>query len=149
MSMGPAIIIFHETRYTDVLSEFKNGQVRSAENAIRDRLANLNQDISAFSKIRYFGVRRNSNDTANYKNNEATRGILASSPSTSVNEEAELFASLRHLIKSEVQDMSVRSPRSINLIYKTFQVRYWLFRHIIHVIFNDNIVTIFIHRIMF
>lgn len=136
MSMGPAIIIFHETRYTDVLSEFKNGQVRSAENAIRDRLANLNQDISAFCKIRYFGVRRNSNDTANYKNNEATRGILASSPSTSVNEEAEIFASLRHLIKSEVQDMSVRSPRSINLIYKTFQVRYWLFRHIIHVILN-------------
>ena len=134
MSMGPAIIIFHETRYTDVLSEFKNGQVRSAENAIRDRLANLNQDISAFSKIRYFGVRRSSNDTTNYKNNQATRDILASSPSTSVNEEAELFASLRHLIKSEVQDMSVRSPRSINLIYKTFQVRYWLFRHTFHVI---------------
>ena len=35
MSMGPTIIIFHETRYTDVLSEFKNGQVRNAENIIR------------------------------------------------------------------------------------------------------------------
>ena len=56
MSMGPAIIIFHETRFTDVLNECKNGQVRNAETTIRDRLTSLNQDISAFSKIRYFGA---------------------------------------------------------------------------------------------
>ena len=118
MSMGPTILIFHETRYTDVLSEFKNGQVRGAENLIRDRLASLNQDISAFSKIRYYGVRRgDTNDQS-----QASRGILASSPCSNRNEESEIFASLRDLIKTEVEDMSVRSPRSITLIYKTFQV---------------------------
>ena len=121
MSMGPAIIIFHETRYTDVLNEFKNGQVRSAENVIRDRLANLNQDISAFSKIRYFGIRRGDN-MREQSSQEASRGVLASSPCSNINEEAEVFASLRDLIKREIQDMSVRSPRSITLIYKTFQV---------------------------
>ena len=127
MSMGPAIIIFHETRYTDVLNEFKNGQVRSAENVIRDRLANLNQDISAFSKIRYFGVRRGDN-IRDQNSHDGSRGVLASSPCSNVDEEVELFASLRDIIKTEIQDMSVRSPRSITLIYKTFQVinlYYW------------------------
>ena len=122
MCMGPTFVIFHETRYTDTLSEFKNGQVRSAENVIRDRLASLNQDISAFSKIRYFGVRRGDN-MRDQKGHDASRGILASSPASNVNEESEIFASLRDLMKSEIEDMSVRSPRSISLIYKTFQVR--------------------------
>ena len=121
MSMGPTIIIFHETRYTDVLNEFKNGQVRSAENIIRDRLATLNQDISAFSKIRYFGVRRG--DINGHNSHEASRGILPSTQSSKFNEEAEIFTSLRDLIKTEVEDMAVRSPRSISLIYKTFQVK--------------------------
>lgn len=121
MSMGPTFIIFHETRYTDTLSEFKNGHVRSAENVIRDRLASLNQDISAFSKIRYFGVRRGDN-MRDQKSHDASRGILASSPASNVNEESEIFASFRDLMKSEIGDMSVRSPRSITLIYKTFLV---------------------------
>ena len=117
MSMGPTFIIFHETRYTDTLSEFKNGQIRSAENMIRDRLASLNQDISAFSKIRYFGIRRGDNVQGNPKSHD-----LGSSPASNVNEESEIFSNLRDLVKSETEDMSVRSPRSITLIYKTFQV---------------------------
>ena len=120
MSMGPTIVVFHETRYTDLLSEFKNGQVRSAENVIRDRLAELNQDISGFSKIRYFGVRRG--DTNENKSHEASRTLLPSSPGATFNEESDIFAGLRDLIKTEVEDMAVRSPRSISLIYKTFQV---------------------------
>ena len=117
MSMGPTFIIFHETRYTDTLSEFKNGQIRSAENVIRDRLASLNQDISAFSKIRYFGIRRGDNLQGSQKSHD-----LGSSPASNLDEESELFSNLRDLIKSEIEDMSVRSPRSITLIYKTFQV---------------------------
>ena len=126
MSMGPTFIIFHETRYTDTLSEFKNGQVRSAENVIRDRLASLNQDISAFSKIRYFGIRRGDNMMRDQKVND-----LAASPASNVNEESEIFANLRDLVKSEINDMSVRSPRSITLIYKTFQVSIVQFTHFI------------------
>ena len=119
MSMGPTIIIFHETRYTDVLNDCKNGQVRNAETTIRDRLTSLNQDISAFSKIRYFGVRRG--DTT--KGHD--RSIVSSCSSQPMDEE-QIFERLRYMIKKEVQDMAVRSPRSISLIYKTFQVRiFW------------------------
>jgi hypothetical protein len=76
---------------------------RSAETIIRDRLAALNQDVSAFSKIRYFGVKRG--------------GV------SSGNDERRLYADLRKLIRDELEDTSVRSPRSVTLIYKAFQVR--------------------------
>ncbi len=76
---------------------------RSAETIIRDRLAALNQDVSAFSKIRYFGVKRG--------------GV------SSGNDERRLYADLRKLIRAELEDTSVRSPRSVTLIYKAFQVR--------------------------
>ena len=97
-ALGPAIVIFHETYHTDVLDS-RNGS-RSAETTIRDRLASLSQDISAFSKIRYFGVQRGRGDA----------------------DERAFYSRLRLLMDEELKDTTVRSPRSIGLIYKAFQV---------------------------
>lgn len=100
--LGPTIIIFHETLHTDVLAtsaDSLNGS-RSAETVIRDRLSSLSQDVSAFSKIRYFGVRRGKGEF----------------------EEKTFYSKLRSLISEELKDTTVRSPRSVSLIYKAFQV---------------------------
>jgi hypothetical protein len=100
--LGPTVIVFHETLHTDVLTtsaDSRNGG-RSAETVIRDRLASLSQDVSAFSKIRYFGVRRG--------NGEA--------------DEKSFYSRLRSLMVEELKDTTVRSPRSASLIYKAFQV---------------------------
>ena len=62
------------------------------------------QDISAFSSLRYFGVQR-----------EAINGHVE-------NDESRLFSKLRDFIREELDDRSVRSPRSMELIFKTFKV---------------------------
>ena len=69
----------------------------------RDRLASLGQDVSAFSKIVYLGVKR---------------GELRSND----DEESKMFDKLRRLIERETKDTAVRSPRSLGLIFKTLQV---------------------------
>ena len=61
------------------------------------------QDISAFSKIQYYGVQK-----------DRLNGI---------EDEREAFSKLRSLISKELSDTSVRSPRSIKLIYETLSVR--------------------------
>ena len=130
MSMGPTIIIFHETQFTDTLNECRNNQYINAETYIRDRLGVLKQDVSAFSKIRYFGVRRAqkmSNNGRGKKSMSSERDIVseveeAAFQNSSESEESDIFGRLREIIRLEVEDMAVRSPRSIALIFKTFQV---------------------------
>ena len=102
-SLGPSVILFHETRYTNVLPQSQDHSSPSPETVIRDRLMSLNQDISAFSKIQYYGVQK-----------DRLNGI---------EDEREAFSKLRSLISKELSDTSVRSPRSIKLIYETLSVR--------------------------
>ena len=102
-SLGPSVILFHETRYTNVLPQAQDHSTPSPETVIRDRLMSLNQDISAFSKIQYYGVQK-----------DRLNGI---------EDEREAFSKLRSLIGKELSDTSVRSPRSIKLIYETLSVR--------------------------
>ena len=49
-SLGPAVIVFHETMHTDILA-------KDPEQVLRARFSALKQDISAFSKVRYVGTR--------------------------------------------------------------------------------------------
>jgi len=105
--MGPTVVIFHETQFTDVLAP-RDAHGRTPEIVLRDRLASLNQDVSAFSKICYIGVKR---------------GAIVSNgdddPGGSVEEK--MFGRLGRLIEREVEDTQVRSPRSLALIFKTLQ----------------------------
>ena len=54
-SLGPIMVIFHETLHTDVLPHVKGG--KDPEAVIRERFSALKQDIGAFSKIKYVGTR--------------------------------------------------------------------------------------------
>jgi len=91
-SMGPSVIIFHETLHTDILD--KNSGV-DPEKVLRDRFGALKQDISAFSKIKYVGTR---SDVAGRTN----------------------FGILREALGKELSDSSVRSHRKISLVYQAF-----------------------------
>ena len=54
-SLGPTVVIFHETLHTDILCKVRGGP--DPETVIRDRFRALKLDISAFSKIKYVGTR--------------------------------------------------------------------------------------------
>lgn len=118
-TLGPTIIIFHETLHTDTLAssaDHRNGS-RSAETVIRDRLSSLSQDVSAFSKIRYFGIRRGNGEL----------------------DEKVFYSRLRSLITEELKDTTVRSPRSVSLIYKAFQVTVELAENLVERLANSSI----------
>ena len=91
-SLGPAVVIFHETLHTDVLSRVHS---KEPEVVIRERFRALKQDISAFSKIRYVGTR-----SAGKTN----------------------FRSLREVIAKELRDVSVRSQRKVCLVYQVLNI---------------------------
>ena len=54
-SLGPTVIIFHETLHTDVLAKVKGE--KDPETTIRERFSALKQNIGAYSKIKYVGTR--------------------------------------------------------------------------------------------
>lgn len=93
-SLGPTVIVFHETMHTDILSGGSGGD---PEKSLRDRFCALKQDISAFSKIRYVGTR---SDVAGRTN----------------------FGILRETLGKELSDSSIRSQRNITLVYQAFHL---------------------------
>ena len=48
-----------------------------------------------------------------------------------IEEEKEYFAKLREIIRKELSDTTIRSPRSIKLIYQTLSVRIHFEKYII------------------
>ena len=92
-SMGPTIVIFHETLHTDVLCKVRGGP--EPETVIRERFRTLKLDISAFSKIKYVGTK---SDTAGRTN----------------------FGTLREMLGRELVDTSTRSQRNVQLVLQAF-----------------------------
>lgn len=95
--LGPKVIVVHETRHTDVLG---GSGKNAAESVLRDRLRQLKQDASAFSKISYIGYKAEGNGNG-----------------------SKHFKRVRDLITKELKDTSVRSPRKVSLVYNMFKVR--------------------------
>jgi len=91
-SLGPSVILFHETLHTDVLG--RNGHTEP-EVVIRERFRSLKQDISAFSKICYVGTKSGNNGKTN-------------------------FGLLRDIVGKELRDATVRSPRKVALVHQAF-----------------------------
>lgn len=63
-SLGPAVIIFHETQNTEVLKEDDEG--KKEEDILRERFAKCKLEMNAFSSLRYVGV-RTSKPPTNYE----------------------------------------------------------------------------------
>lgn len=98
--LGPVVIIFHETRHTAPLRATEAGV--TPEDQIRRRVAAQNQDVAAFSRLIYFG---HCHDPEGDSGNSSVYGRLS------------------ELIATHVADTSIRSPRTIDLIFRTIQVQ--------------------------
>lgn len=92
-SLGPAVIIFHETTHTNILTAENN---KSPEDLLKIRFQKLGQGIDAFSALEYAGTR-------------TTR------PPTS-------FDILKITIKKHLQNSSVRSCRPPGIIFQALKV---------------------------
>ncbi|XP_075155045.1 zinc finger FYVE domain-containing protein 1-like isoform X2 [Haematobia irritans] len=92
-NLGPAVIIFHETRHTKPL---ENSVEESAGDKLRDNFSRLNYDIDAFSSLRYVGIQTATNGTTDYN---------------------KLIAALR----VDLDNTTVRSPRQPSVIYKAMR----------------------------
>jgi len=91
-ALGPAVIIFHETRNTLTL----NAGRENAEDVIRGRFAQYGLEMDAFSSVRYIGTQ-------------------TVSPPTN-------FRELRAAITAELENTTVRSPRSPQLVFTTLKI---------------------------
>lgn len=113
-NLGPAVIIFHETRYTKPLSNCKlsfgiisslninNALIlclaveESAEDKLRKQFTELGFDIQAFSSLRYVGIQTTSNQQTNYEK-------------------------LVTALKLDLDNTTVRSPRQPSVIFKVMR----------------------------
>ncbi|XP_054723229.1 zinc finger FYVE domain-containing protein 1-like isoform X2 [Uloborus diversus] len=91
--LGPAVIIFHETQHTEVLSKSNS---KEPELFLRERFQELNLKLDAFSSLQYLGTCSNSQTTD--------------------------FAQLRKKVEKHVKNSSVRVARSPGIIFKLLKV---------------------------
>ncbi|XP_058119131.1 zinc finger FYVE domain-containing protein 1-like isoform X2 [Anopheles coustani] len=89
-ALGPAVIIFHETHNTEVLKEDDDG--KKEEDILRERFGKLKLELSAFSSLRYVGVR-------------------TSKPPTN-------YEPLRMVWEKEIRNTAVRSPRLPRVVFE-------------------------------
>ncbi|CAD7086951.1 unnamed protein product [Hermetia illucens] len=91
-SLGPAVIIFHETRNTKPL---ESSVEESAEDILRARFAKMNMDTEAFSSLRYVGVQSENRPTD--------------------------YGKIIDAVQSEIENTAVRSPRQPRVVFKAIR----------------------------
>ncbi|XP_043867465.1 zinc finger FYVE domain-containing protein 1 isoform X2 [Drosophila mojavensis] len=93
-TLGPAVIIFHETHYTKPLESTVE---ESAEDKLRNNFALLNYETNAFSSLRYVGIQTDANKSTNFKK----------------------ISDALHL---EIENTAVRSPRQPAVVFKAMKL---------------------------
>lgn len=93
--LGPSVIIFHETKYTNTL---QSSVSESPEDILRGWFNQLRLDIDAFSSLKYVGVQSKDSATS--------------------------FVELKNVIQLELDNTTVRSARNPRFIYLTLKVSY-------------------------
>ncbi|XP_031835393.1 zinc finger FYVE domain-containing protein 1 isoform X2 [Nomia melanderi] len=92
-TLGPSVIILHETRYTKPLT---NNGVESTEDILRTRFAEMKLETEAFSSMKYVGLQA-ANFTPDYE-------------------------PLYTTIMKELNNTSVRSARPPHIVYNTLRI---------------------------
>ncbi|XP_029475851.1 zinc finger FYVE domain-containing protein 1-like isoform X2 [Rhinatrema bivittatum] len=93
-SLGPAVIVFHETTRTSLLGN-GSGTSGAAETQLQKRFHELHLSTEAFSSVRYVGVQ------------------TVVPPSD--------FLGLQTVIKQQARDTSTRSPRPPGIVYRALK----------------------------
>lgn len=93
--LGPGVIIFHETHYTDTLNESAN-VTQSVEDILQTTFADLNLSYDSFSFLKYVGVKTTNSFTS--------------------------FEKLKNVLFEKLESTEVRSPRDAKYVYLTLKV---------------------------
>ncbi|XP_055324244.1 zinc finger FYVE domain-containing protein 1-like isoform X2 [Sitodiplosis mosellana] len=88
-SLGPAVFVFHETLNTQTI---KSTVDKSPEDILRERFAEMNIDLEAFSSLRYIGIQ-------------------TQQPPTD-------YSAIKNALQLEIENTAVRSPRQPDVIFK-------------------------------
>ncbi|XP_062139081.1 zinc finger FYVE domain-containing protein 1-like isoform X1 [Drosophila sulfurigaster albostrigata] len=93
-TLGPAVIIFHETHYTKPLESTVE---ESAEDKLRNGFARLNYETNAFSSLRYVGIQTDAKKSTN-------------------------FQKISDALRLEIENTAVRSPRQPSVVFKAMKL---------------------------
>ncbi|XP_065159950.1 zinc finger FYVE domain-containing protein 1-like isoform X3 [Atheta coriaria] len=93
-SLGPSVLIFHETIHTNTLQS-SAGVTESPEDLLRARFAELNLECDSFSSIKYIGLQTKGKETS--------------------------FHELKTALQLELENTTVRSKRHPEVILKTLK----------------------------
>ncbi|KAH8387037.1 hypothetical protein KR093_004220, partial [Drosophila rubida] len=93
-TLGPAVIIFHETHYTKPLESTVE---ESAEDKLRNSFARLNYETNAFSSLRYVGIQTDAKSSTN-------------------------FQKITDALRLEIENTAVRSPRQPSVVFKAMKL---------------------------
>ncbi|XP_032597211.1 zinc finger FYVE domain-containing protein 1 isoform X2 [Drosophila grimshawi] len=93
-TLGPAVIIFHETHYTKPL---ESSVEESAEDKLRNSFANQKFKTNAFSSLRYVGIQTDAKSSTN-------------------------FTKISDALRIEIENTSVRSPRQPSVVFKAIKL---------------------------
>ncbi|XP_031637351.1 zinc finger FYVE domain-containing protein 1-like isoform X2 [Contarinia nasturtii] len=88
-ALGPSVFVFHETQNTQTV---KSTVDKSPEDILRERFAEMNIDLEAFSSLRYVGIQ-------------------TKEPPTD-------YTTIKNALLLEIGNTSVRSPRTPDIIFK-------------------------------
>lgn len=93
--LGPGVIIFHETHYTDTLHESAN-VTQSVEDILQTTFADLNLSYDSFGFLKYVGVKTTNSRTS--------------------------FEKVKNVLFEKLESTEVRSPRDAKYVYLTLKV---------------------------
>ncbi|XP_023017567.2 zinc finger FYVE domain-containing protein 1 isoform X3 [Leptinotarsa decemlineata] len=93
-AIGPGVVIFHETRYTDTLHDSANVK-QSAEDILQTTFAELGLPFDAFSFLKYVGVKTTQSETS--------------------------FKELKNVLVDKLESTEVRTKRDAKYIFLTLQ----------------------------
>ncbi|XP_030381281.1 zinc finger FYVE domain-containing protein 1-like [Scaptodrosophila lebanonensis] len=93
-TLGPAVIIFHETQHTKPL---ESTVAESAEDKLRNNFALLNLETNAFSSLRYVGIQTPADKQTN-------------------------FSKINDVLRLEIENTAVRSPRKPAVVFQAMKL---------------------------
>lgn len=94
-SLGPSVIIFHETRHTNTLQTIATLE-ESPEDIIRKKFGEQKLDCDSFSSLKYIGIQSRNSATS--------------------------FSELKNALQLELENTKVRSKRHPKVVYLTLKV---------------------------
>ncbi|CAF2386562.1 unnamed protein product [Rotaria sp. Silwood2] len=102
-TMGPTLIVFHETQFTEVLRDHFQCQ-KTAVEQLKERFEKMNLSYDAFSSIEYVGTQ-----TLGGKKTD--------------------FSDIRATITATLENNKIRSPRRLSVVFKALKALNEKFNH--------------------